>query len=73
MAQLDIPSSGLATFVADLANRQGIRDVRTGQGVITSLAGDDAASDRHKHGPKLGMTTSSKPLYQQVSCRVGDP
>jgi hypothetical protein len=49
MSQLDIPSSGLATFVADLAKRQGIRDVCTGQGalarVITGLAGDDAEPD----------------------------
>ena len=49
MAQLDIPSSGLASFVSNLAKRQGIRDVPTGQGalarVITGLAGDEAAPD----------------------------
>lgn len=49
MAQIDIPSTGLASFVADLAKRQGVRDVRTGRGalarVITSLAGDDATPD----------------------------
>lgn len=49
MAQLSIPSTGLASFVADLAERQGIRDVPSGNSslarVITGLAGDEAAPD----------------------------
>lgn len=49
MVKMNIPSSGLAVFVAELARCQGIRDVRTGQGalarVITGLAGDEVAPD----------------------------
>jgi hypothetical protein len=50
MLQLHIPSSNLASFVADLAKRQGIEDVRTKHGalarVITNLAGDQAEPDK---------------------------
>lgn len=49
MMNINIPSSGLAAFVTELAQRQGIQDVRTGQSalarVITGLADDEVAPD----------------------------
>ena len=50
METLNIPSSDLASYVSELAKSQGIKDVRTGQGVlarvITGLAGDEVAPDK---------------------------
>jgi hypothetical protein len=49
VTQSDIPTTGLRTYVADFARRQGIQDVRTGQGalarVITGLADDEVTPD----------------------------
>jgi hypothetical protein len=49
MASINIPSSGMAGFVADLAQRLGIGDVRTRQGalarVVSGLAGDEGSPD----------------------------
>lgn len=49
MVQINIPSSGLAKYVADLAQSQGIQDVGSDQSdlarVISHLADDEVSPD----------------------------